>query len=696
GEKCNFRRTDLWSFGVSGELPIVSVEINSEESVQELIPYLRLNRILRSSGIATDLAVLYSDKKGYVSPTADAIREIIKKEGNSLMIGVSGGIHLIDSSIHSYQQMCALRENSAYISKADEFSVQEQQNPFKPLKLVVSSNVSESVRAVKSYNFTNGKIMIEKEPSTVDIPWNLVLSNRSFGTMVSDKSLGFTWAINSRENKLTPWYNDTMSDNRGEMLILKYNGVLYDLISIAKAEFTPQKAVWRAEIDKLEVTVSVSIPRRGMTKKCNVKIVNKSEKLLKFDLMYYVLPVLGVSRDGSGALFIRKRDNAVVAENSGADIPGIMSVECEKAEYFCFSRKNFWEGNFNFKNERIPKDSCIAVGRSFEINHGEKAETSFFLSWGACEAAALQMYGVSDFTSVMFNPLRITTKSKESDVFFNSFLYSQIKQSRFWGRTGFYQCSGAYGFRDQLQDCLAFIDFEPELAFAHIVRCAAVQFEKGDVMHWWHVLVDKNQIIRGVRTRCSDDMLWLPFACIEFYEKTKDKRIFEVGAPYLIADELSEGEKERYCSPERTEYAESLLKHCIRATDYSLNLGKNGLPLIGSCDWNDGFNRVGDAYCAESVWLAMFQKLILEKMSAICRQFEMNEKADEYICIARKIEKTILEKAWQGDRFARLIDENGKIIGEDKGFIDLLPQAFSVFANIGSKEQQNQALMTAF
>ncbi len=695
GEKCNFNKNDLWSFGISGELPIITVKTDSAEDAAELVPYLRFNKILRSSGIATDLAVLYSDKGGYVSPIADAIRERLKKEGCSLMLGVSGGIHLLNSSAHSYQELCALKENSAYISDGKEMCAKHCQDSFEPLKTVTSIEKPKLPLNVKVYNFTQDKIMIDKTPANVDIPWSLVLSNRSFGTMISDKALGFTWAVNSRENKLTPWYNDTMSDNRGEMLIMKYNGVLFDLISIGKAEFTPEKAVWHVQIDGLEVTVSVSVPRKGMTKKCNVRITNKSSEIKSFDLLYYALPVLGVSRDDSGVLFASRKGNAAVFENSGSDIPGFMSLECESAEYFCFSRKHFWEGNFSSVDERIPKDSCVAVGRSFDVKQGEMVKTSFFLSWGACEKAALLMPKASDFTPAMLNPMKIATKNSNLNVFFNSFLYSQIKQSRFWGRTGFYQCSGAYGFRDQLQDCLAFIDFEPELAFAHIVRCAGVQFEKGDVLHWWHVLVDKRQIIRGIRTRCSDDMLWLPYACIEFFEKTGDRRIFEVKAPYLKADELAEDEKEHYCSPERTDFSESILNHCIRAIDYSMNFGKNGLPLIGSCDWNDGFSRVGDAYRAESVWLAMFQKRIFKKMSDICMQFDMKNKADEYDEHARKIEKTILENAWQENRFARLIAENGSIIGEDKDFIDILPQAFAVLSDIGSKEQQMNALKSA-
>lgn len=697
GERLNFSKEELWSFGISGELPVILVQVSNEEEIKTIIPYLKLNKILRNCGIASDLVVLYSEESGYESPVATAVKRAMQAEDCGLMLGVRGGVHLADCSGHSYEQLCALRESAAFATGAENLPREDNKTPFKRLKMLTcktDNRKEKTAKSVKQYNFTDGEILIKKTPSTVDIPWTMVFANRSFGTMVSDKALGFTWALNSRENKLTPWYSDTMSDNRGEMLILKYNGVLYDLISIGEASFTPEKAEWIASVGDVEFRIIVSVAKKGMSKKCAVEIVNQSSKIRDFDLMYYTLPVLGVSRE-SGVFFARKDVSTITLENSFSDIPGFLSLQCADADYFCFSRKAFFEGRFNICDNELPSDCCAAIGRKFSLAAGGKIKTEFYLSWAACEKAAKLMPQVSDFGAMMLNPIKINTADKNLNKFFNSFLYSQIKQSRFFGRTGFYQCSGAYGFRDQLQDCLAFIDFEPELTFAHIARCAAVQFERGDVLHWWHVLVDRGQKIRGIRTKCSDDMLWLPYACMTYFEKTGDRGVFEVRAPYLEGEELAENERERYFSPRRTEYRESVLMHCIRAIDYSLKFGQNGLPLIGSCDWNDGYSRIGGNDSGESVWLAMFQKMILEAFSKICQDFDMIEKAEEYAQLAAKIERTVTKNAWDTDRYCRAYLQNGEKLGSSD-FIDVLPQAFAVFSDIGSNEMQLKALNTAY
>lgn len=699
GQKCNFNKEDLWSFGVSGDNPILLIKISQEDDVTAVAPYLKINKLLRNCGIATDLVVAYSGEEGYTAPIASAVKKLMQAEDCGLMLGVKGGVHLADFSAHGYEQCSALEESAAFMFEQGKSVSESTGESFKPLKFISSLNTDKkkkSKKLVKQHNFTDSVISVKKQPVTVDIPWNIVLANRSFGTMVSDKALGFTWAINSRENKLTPWYNDTMADNRGELLILKYDNILYDIISIGKAEFTPEKATWTAVIGEVEFAVTVTVPQKGMTKKCSVEINNKSKKIRSFDLMYYALPVLGSGRDNCSSFFAQKSEDCVVLESSWSDSPGFMSLKCDKSDYFCLSRRDFFEGHFNSTCETVSDDCCLAAGRKFSLAAGGKTSVDFFLSWAATEEAASAMPKVVKFGGRMLNPLQIDTKDNALNLFFNSFLYSQIKQSRFFGKTGFYQCSGAYGFRDQLQDCLAFIDSEPQLAFTHIVRCAAVQFEQGDVLHWWHVNVDGGQKIRGIRTRCSDDMLWLPYACMTYFEKTGDSRIFEVNAPYLTGDLLKEYERERYFTPGRTQHKENLLKHCIKAIDFSLKFGNNNLPLIGSCDWNDGFSRIGGAQSGESVWLAMFQKMILKRFSAVCAEFGMRDKANEYIIIADKIENAVLTVAWEGDRFSRAFLENGEKLGKDKDFIDILPQAFASFAEIGSREMISKALDTAF
>lgn len=698
GEKCVYSKSDLWGLGISGDNPIVAVEMTDTESVGEIIPYIRLNKKLRNCGIKTDLVIIFDGEEKYLLPITNELKKAAEKEDCGLMIGVSGGVHFIDKTLHEYKKMSALKNSSVFYSEAGKSLAESSKTRYKPIKIISekeNKNNRQKAPCVKRYNFTEGKISVTKSSETVDIPWSCVLANRSFGTMVSDKSLGFTWALNSRENKLTPWYNDLMSDNRGELLIMKYNGVLYDLISLGNAEFTPSYAEWKTAVSDVEFTVKISVPEKGMTKKCGVKITNKSASARSFDLMYFIIPVSGVNKESSGKIYASKTENGIIFENSFAPIHGFSYLSCkDKSDYFCLSEQDFFEGNFNTDDNEIRSDCCVAVGKKITLKKGESASTEFYLSWAAAEKAAEIMPDVSVFREVLTNPLKIRSKNKNLELFYNSFLYSQVKQTRFWGRTGFYQCSGAYGFRDQLQDSLAFIDYEPRLTLTHIARCASVQFEEGDVLHWWHVTVNKGQQISGIRTRCSDDMLWLPYVCIKYREKTSDSSFLDIKTPYITGEKLADGEKERYFTPKRTDYRESIFEHCIKAVDKSLNFGKNGFPLIGSCDWNDGFSRIGESD-AESVWLAMFQIIVLDGMVDICREKGFNEKADEYRRISDRLRLLTEEKAWCGDRYARIILEKGDIFGKERDFIDILPQAFAVFAGLGKDGRADIALNTA-
>ena len=694
--ECDFSKKELWSFGVSGDLPIILIVLEDEDQTDCIVTYVRLNKQLRSCGIMTDLVVAYNCEEGYKVPIASSIKKILLEEECSLMEGVKGGVHIVNFSSHSPVQRFALRAYAVYIANDDRNNEKSVNLPFRPLKIKVSPTTEKNEkisRSVKRYNFTKGKIEVYKDPATVDIPWSMIYSNQSFGTMVSDKSLGFTWALNSRENKLTPWYNDVMSDNRGEILFVKYNGVLYDVASLGEAEFTPEKATWTADISGVEIKAQITVPKRGMTKKCFVKIENKSGSIRTFDMMYFTLPVLGVRRDTSSAFFVKKLNNSVTVRCVDSEDKGFCALTCsDNADYFCFSKKNFFEGNFSSSEKEVSSDCCLSIGRKISLAAGGKTSVSFYLSWGTAEKAALMMPFVSYYAEKNLNPLELCSPDKELNLFFNSFLYSQVKQSRFFARTGFYQCSGAYGFRDQLQDSLAFIYFEPQRTLVHIFRCAAVQFIEGDVLHWWHISVDKSQKISGIRTKCSDDMLWLPYSCIVYGKKTGEYDFLNTKIPYIIGEKLSENEKERYFSPERSDFKESLLHHCIRAVDYSLKFGKNGLPLIGSCDWNDGFSNLEGA---ESVWLAMFLKIVLDGMAEICKKSGLNQKASEYEKISSELSMNIDRNAWAGDRYARAILENGEFLGEKNDFIDILPQAFAVFSDVGTPEKQNTAVDTA-
>lgn len=698
GDAAEFTREDIWSFGISGDLPILLMNFADDADQAALRPYIVANRLLRSCGLRSDLVIAYSGTGEYGASPAAKLRSLAAEEGCELMIGIKGGIHLVDIARHSYRQRLALEHMSICVPHGAENTEKEPQKPFKPLpfhRITDKKNSERSIRYVKRYSFTDSEITIEKGPATVDIPWNIVLANKSCGTMQSDKSLGFTWALNSRENKLTPWYNDTLSDNCGEMLIMKYEGALYDIAALGTVTFTPNKAVWRVTVGGVDIEAVVETADRGCVKRCSVEAVNRSGSIRSFDLFYYVLPVLGISPNSPSVFFARRTDHGALLRNALAEFPGSMYLQCSAVpEYVTFSRRDFFEGKLN-SNENVPADCCAAVGKRLSLAAGGRIRLDFTLSWGANADSALKLPEIACFTNG-YRPPRLHSGYKKFDLFANSFLYSQIKVCRFLGRTGFYQCSGAYGFRDQLQDCLAFLKTEPQLARTHLLRCAAVQFEQGDVLHWWHVIVNGGQKIRGVRTRCSDDMLWLPYACAEYAAETGDYDIFDEKVPFISGAALPDGVSELYMTPSRTAYKGTMLEHCIKAVDRSLNFGVHGLPLIGSCDWNDGFSRLGSNNDCESVWLAMFQVGVLRRIADICTKFDMKDRKNRYITASEELERKIQTIAWRGDRYARAIFADGSSLGEEKDFIDILPQAFAVLLDIGDSEKAKIAVNTAY
>lgn len=685
GNNTNTKIEDLWSFGISGDLPIVLINIKDAHEIANSAEYVRVNKKLRMCGISSDLVFVHSIKDGYNSEITAEVRRLILNEKCELMFGVKGGIHLINLSNFSPEKAKILEISASVCIDNEKTEKIEEKVIFKPLKTVNTlnrENTSKEVNNVKEHSFTSGEISIKNALKTVDIPWCSVYANQSFGTLVSDKSLGFTWALNSRQNKLTPWYNDTVSDNRGEILYLKNNGVFYDLIALSDAVFTPDKATWKVACCGLDFRVTTQVPKRGMVKKITVEIRNNSDAVKNIDLMYFTLPVLGVNREERSFFSGKRTDKGACISNSNGDFSGTLFLQCNtKADYVCFSRKDFKEGKLN-SDDYVPNDCCLAVGRKLSVAAGGKINLNFYLSWAVNEKAAEKLPFCSDFSPKNLNPYILQSKNEDLNLFFNSFLYSQILQTRFYARTGFYQCSGAYGFRDQLQDSLAFLDSEPEITKTHILRCAAVQFEQGDVLHWWHIGLKKSQIIKGVRTKCSDDMLWLPFVCCEYIRKTGDYDILKIKVPYLVGEELKKDEKERFITPKRTEYKETLFEHCIKAAERAAVFGKNGLPLIGSCDWNDAFNNIGSDSEGESVWLGMFMIVVYRKMAELCGKTGAEAEKKQFEESADRLKTAIENNFWYNDHYSRAVLKDGAVLGKDNGFLDILPQAFSVFAGL--------------
>ncbi len=726
GER-EFSLADLWSFGISGDKPIILTSLEARSGTEEIRPFIRVNKLLRSCSVPTDLVIAFREEPGYDTPVLDSVRRALRDEECEIMLGVSGGVHAVNLNAHTPEQ-CAALVNASVFDSRSLGRVPGGKTAAKPLRRLEPClpcggegiewlTASENADSVKLYSFTEGKFEVKTEQKTActtdirepfqrpesfdvsqktrlsaldDPPWCLPLSGKSLGTLVSDKAVGFTWALNSRENKLTPWFNDPCSDNCGELVAGLINGKIRDLTAGARAVFTNTGARWYGVSDKIEHCISVTVPERGMTKRISVNLKNTGEHRQTVLLAFYCEPVLGVRPDTLHCFSGKRVGSGAVFRDYFSQTGGFCSVLCRGgADSVCFSRRDFFAGDWDETAFMPLRSPCAAVIRKIELPAGISVQTDFFLSFGVSERSALKMPELSFEPARLAAPLKIKTGREKLDLLNNSFLYQQIKASRFLGRTGFYQCGGAFGFRDQLQDCLALLYGDPELVRVHILRCCAVQFLQGDVLHWWHIIPGASVSVRGVRTRCSDDLLWLPFVVSEYAAKTGDYSILRVKVPYIEGEELSAGETERYFHPKRSTESETVLAHCVMAAKRSMNFGENSLPLIGSGDWNDGMNRLPKG--TESVWLAEFSIIVFEALSRLCRYEGDNENAELLSDCAETLRGAVGKSGFDGEKFIRAVGPTG----EPMKTVDILPQAFASFACAANSEKRKSALLFA-
>ncbi|MDR0314915.1 MAG: hypothetical protein LBH71_03060, partial [Oscillospiraceae bacterium] len=682
----------IWEFGISGDNPIIYIQVDTVDDVNKVLPYIRLVRKLRKSGIITDLIIAYKERGEYTAPILSAIRQMMQREGKQEVTGVFP----IDLSKYDESSIMSLIAIADYVAPKNEkmSSYNERFTPFSVRNTQGRELKEDDALVVKSGYFTHGAFTVTEKPK---IPWCVVLSNDTFGTLVSDKSIGFTWAINSRENKLTPWSNDTITDNIGEMLYIRINGIVYNMIAKATVRFSTKIVQYLGTVQGINYDVTVWVPSKGMIKHLDVKLKNTRPEEKKIDILYYTEPVMGIDRKDSKLLTAKFDDKGILISNKcSSGLHGFMRVGMlSSADYLTCDRVNFLCGKWTGSKDDKINDLCAAVGKRIELQQQKQETVRFTLTWGSTEKSAHQLSEKNLGIEQEERTLYIKTPDKAINYMFNTWLTSQIINSRIKGRTGFYQCGGAYGFRDQLQDVSSLMLVNPKLAKTHIIRSAASQFKQGDVLHWWHVLPHRAGRKKGVRTKYTDDLLWLPFVAAEYAEKTGDYDIFNINIAYLDGEPLAHDEDERYFEPPKSAEKGSLYEHCIRALDLSLRFGEHGLSLIGGGDWNDGFNLVGINGSGESVWLSQFLCMVLEKMAKVAQSRGDTERVEVYTKEIGRLKKAIDDHAWDGQWYMRAFYDDGKPMGSSGAReceIDLLPQAFSVLSNMPDDERKQTAL----
>lgn len=695
-------QSGLWPLGISGDFPILLFQYENTPDLERLEPYVKMHRALRLKGIQFDLVVTYREGGDYSRSVFNTIQHCVRKCGSEYLSGARGGIHIVNLGVHSEETKFLLMSSACHIAERTLKNL-----PFKPYaaaRLLSTKPLPFDETNTKTFGgaFKENKFIIGHNEENPPAPWCHILATDTFGTLLSDRALGFTWAINARENKLTPWTNDPVSDNRGEMLLVKLGKHIYDVCVNARVTYEPRSALYESEAEGLVFRTKVTIGDDVMAKVITLKIESLSEHDVEAEAAYYIEPELGVGPSTRRHIAITQGERAVYLRNPWSQVTGCAFLTAsEGMDGFLYSRANFLSGKWENEEEPAIPDPCAVAVLKRKIPPRGKETVHFVLGFAGSEESAAKTLDL--LSSLALNEpkprsttaIQINTPDKRLDALINTWLSTQFMGSRIKGRTGFYQCGGAFGFRDQLQDCCAALYVEPKLTKAHIYRSAAHQFKEGDVMHWWHQLPPRDGGSKGVRTRCSDDMLWLPYTVCEYLEKTGDYSVFDHEVRYLEGAGLDPTEEDRYFIPQLSEEKETVYGHCVRAIQRAMTKGAHGLPLFGSGDWNDGMNLVGLGGSGESVWLAMFEAVVLERFAPVAKHMKDDALAEKYLAEAQRLRQVIDETCWDGQWYARGFYDDGHPLGVKENTecrIDILPQCFSAIAGMPDEERRRTAL----
>lgn len=690
----------LWSLGISGDYPLILVEIHNAADASRAEPYMRLHRSLRLGGVIVEIAIAYREGGEYNTPILAALREAAKNAECSDVLGKRGGIHTINVITHGEQTLELLAAVCVHNGARDLRRTGIPPADYKAAPIIkarpLNQNEEDEQITISGGAFVNDKFIVTGNPR---LPWCHVLANQKFGTLVSDKALGFTWAINSRENKLTPWNNDTSSDNRGEMLLLRIDGAIYDTVLGSVAQYGDGYARYAGQCGDINTAVTVRIPSEGLWKTVELSMENPTDRPVELQAAYYIEPVLGVNRENARHTVAQWENGALMLHNPFSTVPGNAILTAVGGADGCdCDRGGFLSGSWGGGTLSPLPDPCAAVIMRKSLAPGQRETVTFVLGFEQqpeCQknTADRLMQKVNTVPALSMRFPLIRTPDRLLNAMMSRWLPWQTVVCRIYARTGFYQNGGAWGFRDQLQDSLAALWYDPVITREQLIRCAGVQFEDGDVLHWWYDLPD---MFQGVRTRCSDDLVWLAYVTAEYIDFTGDKKVLDEQSNWIVGEPLSAEESERYFKPARTQHTDSLYEHCIRAIDRACTHGEHHLPLIGSGDWNDGFNLIGAHGRGESVWMAMFLAMTLDAFAPLCEYKGETERAARYRKTAADYREAA-DRCFAGDRYLRAFFDDGTPLGapdSGDGEMDSLTQSFSVLCGL-PEERTSIAINTA-
>jgi cyclic beta-1,2-glucan synthetase len=746
----------LWAQRISGDVPILLLRIDAIEDIAVARQLMQAHEYWQMKGLATDLVILNERAASYVQDLQNALETLARMSQSRPQPGahnVRGSVFVLRADLISEQTRGLLSAVARVVLVARRGALADQLDRVrKPVGLaappVKSVRTTEQPTGAIGHDleFFNGlggfaaqgrEYVTHLGPGqSTPAPWINVIANPSFGFQVAADGGGFTWALNSREHQITPWSNDPVADRPGEVLYLRDEetgevwGPTAAPIRDPGATYTARHGQGYSRFElaacDIELDLCMFVAMADPIKISRLRIRSKSRRLRRLSVTAYAEWVLGTSRGSSAPFILTELDpdtRALFARNPWDAAFGFRVAFADLA-----GRQSQWtadRGEFLGRHGTLEMpaalaapvplsgrtgaglDPCCALQTSVDLEPGETVEVVFFLGEAEDASAAralLTRYRNADLGAVfdevlqhwerVLGGIQVRTPDRPLDIMLNRWMLYQTLACRIWARSAFYQASGAYGFRDQLQDGMALAVARPDLTREHLLRAGGRQFSEGDVQHWWLPPAAQSATGQGVRTRISDDVVWLAYCAIQYVETTGDLAVLDEKIPFLEGRALHPEEHDAFFMPGISEESATLFEHCARALDHALQVGEHGLPLFGTGDWNDGMNRVGEKGKGESVWLGWFLQVTLVSFAPVAAARGELSREIRWLAHAATLQKS-LEQAWDGDWYRRGYFDDGTPLGSASSTecrIDSIAQSWSVISGAGDPSRAARAM----
>ncbi|MFH2011203.1 MAG: glucoamylase family protein [Pseudomonadota bacterium] len=747
-------QSGLWGYAISGDLPILLLRIEDPANIDLVRQLIQAHTYWRLKGLAVDLVIWNEDYAGYRQLLHDQIMGLIAEGFGSHMTDQPGGIFVRPADQISNEERILLQTVARAIVTDSRGMLADQINHrnvgeitvplFTPTRTDRATSAAVAAMPRHDLLFFNGLggftpdgreyIITTTQDQVTPMPWVNVLANPRFGTVISESGSAYTWAENAHEFRLTPWYNDSVSDRSGEAFYLRdeERGHFWSPMPLPSRGAKPYAtrhgfgySVFEHTERGIRSEVWVYVATDASIKFTVLKVRNESSRSRRLSATGYAEWVLGDLRPKttmhviteidpvSGALFARNPYNTEFPDRTA-----FFDVD-EATRTVSGDRMEFLGRNGTLANPAAMNrlrlsgrvgaamDPCAAIQVSFDIAAGQEREIIFRLGVGrdandagnlvhrfrGSAAARGALEEVWRYWQHTLGAIKVETPDQSLNLLTNGWLLYQTLACRLWARSGYYQSGGAFGFRDQLQDVMALIHTEPRLVREHILLAAGRQFFEGDVQHWWHPPQG-----RGVRTHCSDDYLWLPLAVCRYVRSTGDYGVLDENILFLQGRPISANEDSYYDMPSQFRKKAGLYEHCAKAILRGLNYGEHGLPLMGSGDWNDGMNMVGADGKGESVWLGFFLYDVLMQFTEVARRRGDLPFAERCEAEAAQMRRNIEQHGWDGEWYLRAYFDDGSLLGSMSNpecRIDSIAQSWSVLSGAGDAKRVRMAMEAA-